>query len=65
MIAIIFLLMVDTVRNINDIKIMTMIKVGHRYSKDVYVMMQESQHIVTPHYVHTYEKYESLRFKKL
>jgi len=39
---------------INDIKIMNMIKVGHRYSEDVYVMMQENQYIVTLHYVRMY-----------
>ena len=33
----------------NGIKIMNMIKAGHRYSKDVYVMMQENQHIATSH----------------
>ncbi|RZC00543.1 Lysine-specific demethylase JMJ25 [Glycine soja] len=30
---------------------MNMIKAGHRYCKDVYVMMQENQHIATSHYV--------------
>jgi len=38
----------------NDIKIMNMIKVGHRYYKDVYVMIQENQRIVTSHYVRMY-----------
>ncbi|KAH1239498.1 hypothetical protein GmHk_08G023919 [Glycine max] len=38
----------------NDIKIMNMIKAGHRYSKDVYVMMQENQYIATSHYVRMY-----------
>ena len=38
----------------NGIKIMNMIKAGHRYSKDVYVMMQENQHIATSHYVRMY-----------
>ena len=38
----------------NDMKIMNMIKAGHRYFEDVYVMMQENQHIVTSHYVHMY-----------
>ncbi|KAL5161713.1 hypothetical protein HKD37_07G018958 [Glycine soja] len=49
----------------NDIKIMNMIKAGHRYSKVVYVMMQENQHIVTLHYVRMYVRDRSLRFKKL
>ncbi|KAL5170049.1 hypothetical protein HKD37_11G031820 [Glycine soja] len=40
----------------NDIKIMNMIKAGHRYSEDVYVMMQENQHIVTSHYVCMYAR---------
>jgi len=38
----------------NGIKIMNMIKAGHRYSEDVYVMMQENQHIATSHYVRMY-----------
>ena len=38
----------------NGIKIMNMINAGHRYSKDVYVMMQENQHIATSHYVRMY-----------
>ena len=38
----------------NDIKIMNMIKAGHRYSEDIYVMMQENQHITTSHYVRMY-----------
>ncbi|RZB47043.1 hypothetical protein D0Y65_050901 [Glycine soja] len=38
----------------NDIKIMNMIKAGHSYSEDVYVMMQENQHIATSHYVRMY-----------
>ena len=35
----------------NGMKIMNMIKAGHRYSEDVYVMMHENQHIATLHYV--------------
>jgi len=35
----------------NGMKIMNMIKAGHRNSEDVYVMMQENQHIATSHYV--------------
>ena len=38
----------------NGIKIMNMIKAGHRYFEDVYVMMQENQHIATSHYVRMY-----------
>jgi len=38
----------------NGIKIMNMIKACHRYSEDVYVMMQENQHITTSHYVRMY-----------
>ena len=38
----------------NGMKIMNMIKAGHRYSEDVYVMMQENQHITTSHYVCMY-----------
>ena len=38
----------------NGIKIMNMIKAGHKYSEDVYVMMQENQHIATSHYVRMY-----------
>ncbi|KAH1246620.1 hypothetical protein GmHk_06G016663 [Glycine max] len=38
----------------NGMKIMNMIKTGHRCSEDVYVMMQENQHIVTSHYVRMY-----------
>lgn len=49
----------------NDIKIMNMIKAGHRYSEAVYVMMQENQHIVTLYYVRMYVRERSLRFKKL
>ena len=33
----------------NGLKIMNMIKAGHRYSEDIYVMMQENQHIATSH----------------
>ena len=33
-----------------------MIKERHRYSKDVYFMMQENQHIATSHYVHMYTR---------
>ena len=29
----------------NDMKIMNMINIGHRYSEEVYVMMQENRHI--------------------
>ncbi|KAL5134135.1 hypothetical protein HKD37_03G007364 [Glycine soja] len=42
----------------NDIKIMNMIKARHRYSEDVYVMMQENQHIATSHYVQETGKFE-------
>jgi len=31
-----------------------MIKAKHRYSEDIYAMMQENQHIVTSHYVQIY-----------
>jgi len=33
---------------------MNMIKAEHRYSEDVYAMMQENQHIATSHYVRMY-----------
>jgi len=36
---------------INGMKIMGMIKTGHTYSEDIYVMMQENQHSATSHYV--------------
>ena len=35
-------------------KIMNMIKVGHRYFEDIYAMMQENQHIATWYYVRMY-----------
>ena len=38
----------------NDIKIMNMIKAGHRYFEDIYAMMQENQHIAISHYVRMY-----------
>jgi len=38
----------------NGIKIMNMIKTGHMYSEDIYVMMQENQHIATSHYICMY-----------
>jgi len=38
----------------NGMTIMNTIKTGHRYSEDVYVMMQENQHIATSHYVRMY-----------
>ena len=38
----------------NGIKIMNMVKAGHRYSEDVYAMMQENQHIAPLHYVCIY-----------
>ena len=50
----------ETLNKINDsfvtngMKIMNMIKAGDRYSEDVYVMMQENQHIATSHYVRMY-----------
>ena len=33
---------------------MNMIKAGHRYSEDVYVMIQENQHITTSYYIRMY-----------
>ena len=33
---------------------MNMINAEHRYFEDVYIMMQENQHITTSHYVHMY-----------
>jgi len=50
----------ETFNKINDsfltkgIKIMNMIKAEHRYSEDIYVMMQKNQHIATSHYVRMY-----------
>ena len=47
-------------------KIMNMIKKGHRYSKDVYVMITKIdilQHCIM--FACMFEEYESLRFKKL
>ena len=38
----------------NGMKIMNMIKVEYRYSKDVYIMMHENQHFTTSHYVCMY-----------
>jgi len=38
----------------NGIKIMNMIKAGHRYYEKVYVMIQENRHITSLHYVRMY-----------
>ena len=47
----------ETFNKINDSFIsngMNMIKAGHRYSENVYVMMQENRRIAIPHYVRMY-----------
>ena len=42
----------------NGLKIMNMIKARHWYSKEIYVMMQENQHIVISHYVREIWEFE-------
>jgi len=51
---------------INGIKIMNMIKAGHRYSEDVYVMMKKINTLLPRiMFACMFEKHGSLRFKKL
>ena len=53
-------LVMETFNKINDsfvtkeMKKMNMIKIGHKYFKEVYVMMQKNRHIATWHYVWMY-----------